>query len=248
MTKLITILGLGRSGTSNLIKMLDCVTNMDVNSEIFHLKMCYTNYENTQLLEKNKSNYFEKEKFDNKFLKHKNNNDRDLNILNFLLENCKKKYFLFKLFKYHLNEKLFDEIIEKSDYVIILERKNKIDTYISERKANQIKTFIYQDTSDIKIKFDTKKFSQHKQLHENTYNYYHEKCKNKKVLNLSYQQTFDKENFYKIILNFIHDLNIDYETSEQLPIQDKESDYSKKISNYEEVKDFICRELNNYEN
>jgi hypothetical protein len=247
MTKLITVLCLGRSGTSNLIRMLECIKNIDVNDEIFNHNMCVTNSENTQLLEENKSIYFEKEKMYNKYLKYKNE-CHNLDILNFLLENCKKKYFLFKLFKWHLDKKQVDEIIERSDYVIILERKNKIDTYISGKKAIQLNLWKYNDTSDIKINFDIKDFSEHKQLHENTYNYYHEKCKNKKVLNLSYQQTFDKENFYKIISNFIHDLNINYETSEQLPIQDKERDYSKKISNYEEVKDFICRYFNNYEN
>ena len=241
MTKLITVLGLGRSGTSNLIKMLECIKNIDVNSEIFHREMCMTNYKNTRLLEENKSIYFEKEKMF-KFLKYKNE-DHDLDILNFLLENCKEKYFLFKLFKWQLTEKKVNEIIEKSDYIIIIERKNKIDTYISGVKAHQINSWANKDTSEIKINFNIEDFSKHKQNHENTYRYYHEKCKNKKVLNLSYQQTFVKENFYTLISNFITDLDIDYKTSDQLPIQDKENEYSKKISNYEEVKDFIAQEL-----
>jgi hypothetical protein len=209
---------------------------MDINYEIFNKKESFVNSENNKLLlEKYGENYID-------FI-HKNGLYSE--TLKYLAENSNKEFLLFKLFAAHVSSNVLDNLIKDDliDYIIIYNRKNILDRYISHRKAKKMNKWDHIDTSNIQIHFDPEHYIEYKKNHINVYELYFKLSRNKKYIYIDYNETLEKELFFKKIKDFIPELNIKPDKSYQLEKQDNANYYCQKISNYNEVEKFITHEV-----
>lgn len=91
-------------------------------------------------------------------------------IINFFKKIKNIDAICFKLFDGHIiDEEIFNEIINKCDFILVLKR-NVVDTFVSELKAEQTKEFINFDTTELKIIFDASKFKDYMLTSNKWYN------------------------------------------------------------------------------
>lgn len=246
-TKAIMVLSTARTGSNHFLSVMQNFTNVDVNWEIFgkdqyhiqprYLKMC-------------------QEKFGENYEEYIRKNDLQIELLQSLIKECKKPYFIFKIFmgnysdkENHLSKTQIETLINDKivEYVIILDRKNKIDQYISMEKALKYDKWNKEDTTKLSINFNINRYLFYKKRHEEIYDYYNSLI-NDKTLQLVYESDIcNTEALLSKINKFIPSLNRNiYYFIKGLDKQDNETDYNKKIENYDEVKDFIINEINRY--
>ena len=244
-TKAILLLTTPRTGSNHLTRLMHNFDNIDVNWEIFgydhyNIKPCYRKLCT--------------DKFGENYEENIRKNDLQIELIKCIKDACKSEFLILKLFlgdysdkenhipKYQIEKLLNDKIIE---YVIILNRRNKIDQYISLQKAIQIQKWDSINTDKIKINFNIDGFKHYKKRHEEIYNYYKSISSTDKSLQLVYEDDiYNSEHLLSKINHFIIDLKRKTNSFEKgFEKQDNETDYSKKIENYDEVKDFLSNEL-----
>ena len=245
-TKAIMVLSTARTGSNHFTQLMYNFTNVDVNWEIF-------GYDKFNIQPKYRTMC--QEKFGENYEENIRKNDLQIELLQSLIKECKKPYFIFKIFmgdysdnENHLSKTQMETLINDKivEYVIILDRKNKVDQYISLQKAVQLQKWDSYKTDKIYINFDIDTYKHYIKRHEEIYDYYNNISIHNKTLQLIYEHDiFNSEALLSKINKFIPNLNRNISYFEKgLEKQDNETDYSKKIENYEEVKDFIIAEIN----
>ena len=236
-TELILVLTMTRSGSSNFINMLRNNKNIDVNGEIFNRRKMFLNERNKKIVEKI---------YGNRYFENIHKNKKYIEVLELLKHKCNKKYIIFKILfsqyytiKQHIGTQLFDKII-------ILERKNILDRYISSKKCKITENYYKIDTSNLKIHFNKIEYLLFKKKHYNNFKKYNNDCKNKDFINITYTKKINIEKFCLEMNNFLPNLYLIISDIKQLPIQDKESNYKNKLHHYWLYKKFITKEINSF--
>lgn len=159
-----------------------------------------------------------------------------------------------KIFINHTNNEELNEIIKLSSLCIFIYR-NDIDRYISFKKAMLTKKWMDFDSSNVQILFSIEEYIF---LKNELYDFFlsaKDMCKKSKIkfieinydtffrLTIQKQQEFLLKELKECFSNVDFDVKI---THEIIKKQDNETNLEKKISNYEDVKDFILSEQNNF--
>ena len=238
-TKLIVVLSLARSGSSNLIKLFNNFKNIDVNGEIF-------NKDHPYMFNKNKNrNLFKKEYGDN-YQKYILDYNLYIESLKFIIENTEEDFIVIKIFMNQIPFIELKKIIKIADKIIYLERKNILDRYISCIKAVQLNIWENIDTTNHSIIFGIKDYINFKKHHIYTNNNYKRLLNNNKTMYIEYNETKNLDKILKKINLFIPKLKIISNSNISLKIQDKSTEYKDKIKNYEEVEKFVSKELKQF--
>jgi hypothetical protein len=227
--------------------------NINVNAEIFHSNVCFASSKTVNAL----SSIYNIDNLDLEEKKIKLAHIRFNDSVNFY-ENFKKtidgECTFFKVFDHILDEtigngiKIFQSIINDIDIAFLLKR-NTLDAYISENKAQMVGAYATVDTSHIKIKFDKDEYLFAKERYKGFFKIVETELKkqNKSLILLNYEEFITKSN--KNQLNYISEktkLKIKDKVYLQYPVQDKTTKYSEKIENYEEYKKYILTESEKY--
>ena len=219
-TKIIMVLTLGRSGSSNLIKNFSNFINIDTNLEIFSRDECWCSQYTKNLIIK---------KYGKNYLKITKDINYQIEILKYLSENCNKEFFIFKIFICQTNIEILQKMIKENIiyHIIILERKNIIDSYISFEKAIELNKWIYNDTTNYKVKFNTNDYKEFKKHHKECYKKYFRLVKDNYTY-IEYNETINFSNIIKKIKNIFPELILKDNSNECLKIQDKSKNYNDK--------------------
>lgn len=249
-TKAIMVLATARTGSNHLLSLLQNFTNLDVNWEIFGAPRYHIP---TRYLEACRRT------FGDAYEENIRKNGLEVEMLQALIEECDKPYFVFKTFMGayssefdQLSTDKIDSLISQGiiDYLIVLERKNKVDQFISLKKSLKLGKWDNVDTSNTKIYFDIRNncelnYHWYKRRMTEVYNYFNSLPSRGKKLQLLYERDLcDTNALLSRIGEFVPALELRHGDLEMgLTKQDTETDYSKKIENYDEVKDFLSNEL-----
>jgi len=178
-------------------------------------------------------------------------------IIDHLLSVSEEKYVVHKIFPFMFQETEYTNIVDRSNYIIFIKR-NFLDVFISNTKANQIKQWLMVDTTDLSIHFDITEYSNDKQYYENWFKNIKSMCdiSNKPFVIIDYDVIVSmnsEEEQINYCVEKIREITGDdfqIETTNLMfynkPVfkQDTLGDYSKKLSNYSEVSDFIENRTN----
>ena len=233
------ILTLERSGSTNLVKIFENFKNISVGGELFNCDGCWCSKFNKDLIIK---------KYGEKYLKITTDKNYQIEILKYLSENCNKDFLIIKVFLSQTTIEILQKMIKENIiyYIIILERKNIIDRFISQTKAIKLNKWGNIDTTNYKIKFNIKKYKNwYKVKHIRIYEEYFRLVKNNYTY-IEYNETINFSNIIKKIKNIFPELILKDNSNKCLKIQDKSKNYNDKITNYDEVKDFIEEELKQF--
>ena len=152
-----------------------------------------------------------------------------------------EEYFMFKVFHDHLKISQLKELLEFRLNKIIILKRRPIDMFISLCKAQKLKKFSYVDTTDLKIKIDTKRFLKYHFTIKKSYELYKKlSLKHKGKINIiDYDEFkgFKEDETYLILKNKLTsigiNLNPDFNTSSKFFKQEKELLYASKVVNWE---------------
>jgi hypothetical protein len=248
-SKAILVLTTPRTGSNHLTRLMNNFTNVDVNWEIFgydsyNIKPCYR-----KICEN---------KFGKEYEMNIRKNNLQLDLIRLIIDACDKEYLIFKIFmgdysdeENHITRQQIIDLINNKivEHVIIINRKNKIDQYISLQKALKLQKWDSFDTSNTKINFDTDAYTHYKKRHVEIYDFYHKINENNNILDLTYENDIcSTEHLLTKINNFIVKLLRKKGYFEKgFEKQDTITDYEYKILNYNDennkVKDFIKDEV-----
>ena len=234
-TKIIMVLTLGRSGSTNLNEIFRNFININVNSELFNADECWCSQYTKNLIIK---------KYGKNYLKITTDINYQIEILKYLSENCNEEFFIFKIFLEQSTIEILQKMIKENIIyrIIILERKNIIDRFISERKARMLNKWGKFDTTNYKIEFNIQKYESFKNYHKECYSKYFKIVKDNYTY-IEYNETINLDSIIKKIKSIFPELILKDNSNHCLKIQDKSKNYNDKIINYDEVKDFIEEEL-----
>lgn len=234
-TKIIMVLTLGRSGSTNLNEIFRNFININVNAEIFNKSESWCNNDNKQLIIS---------RYGKNYLKITTDKNYQIEILKYLSENCNEEFFIFKIFLEQSTIEILQKMIKENIIyrIIILERKNIIDRFISERKARMLNKWGKFDTTNYKIEFNIQKYESFKNYHKECYSKYFKIVKDNYTY-IEYNETINLDSIIKKIKSIFPELILKDNSNHCLKIQDKSKNYNDKIINYDEVKDFIEEEL-----
>ena len=171
-------------------------------------------------------------------------------ILIYLKKICNKEFLIFKCFLNHLDSKKIKYLIDNKiiHYTFILERTNIIDKFISLQKVRIHNSWSQKDTSNIQINFNISEYEKYKKKHIKIYDTFSNLVKNTKYTYFKYNDIVDITDFVNKILDILPKLQVNYEIN-NLQIftnkQDNEENYSKKIKNYNDIKNYFKDELKN---
>lgn len=242
--KLITFIGLARSGTNFILNnLLKKIFEFNINLEIYArdekvIKNCIHPKYYINDLEK-------KDSFE---------------IIKYLLNHAKEKFVIHKIFPHMFiddnksyNQQKLIELIIFSNYIIFIKR-NLLDVFISEKKTHITNKWIHIDTSNIKIHFDIDEFNKYIKNYKEWFRYTKQKCieLDKPFINIDYDELMTIENDNDRVLHIVtkmkgiikDELTINDKSFNYITKQDKAESYEDKIENYEEVKDFISNKDN----
>jgi len=237
--KLITFIGLARSGTNFILNnLLKKIFEFNINLEI---------YARDKKVIKNCINY--------KYYIHDLEKKDSFEIIKYLLNHTKEKFVIHKIFPHMFmdNNKSYDqhkltELIFFSNYIIFLKR-NLLDVFVSEKKTHITNKWVHIDTSDIKINFDIGEFNEYKKRYEKWFQFTKQKCMEleKPFITIDYDELMTMENDNDRLLHIVTKMK--YIIKDELTIinkefnyitkQDNSEKYEDKIENYDEIKDFI---------
>jgi LPS sulfotransferase NodH len=238
---LVTILTIARTGSNYFCELIEKnFTDINVSYELFNNKYCYINdnlYNKISKIYESSGNLHEKIK-DNPF-------DLLINISN----TCHENNICFKLFLDHLNSIESNKILMNSSLVIILKR-NYLDSYISNEKAIQLKKYSNINTDNIKIHFDINNFNHSKKKYDDLYEIYLKYILENNIsyieinyedfhkLNLLEQQIFMQKIFDEKIRNNTIKINKNHNSMTFFK-QDTSENYKDKIINYTEFVEYF---------
>jgi hypothetical protein len=242
MTNLIiTIISAPRSGTNFILNnLLTKISNLNVNFEIYSDDTAAgVNAVNKKYREEIPTNYSKDE------------------IIDHLLTVSEEKYIVHKIFPFMFQGQEYSSIINRSKYVIFIKR-NFLDVFISNKKARQIKRWLFVDTSEMTIYFDIKEYLADKKYYENWFKNTKTLCEvlNKPFVIIDYdiivamdseedQIQYCIEKLKQVTGgNFYAEMKNEGFYAKPIVKQDIQNDYSKKISNYQEVRYFIKNKEN----
>lgn len=164
----------------------------------------------------------------------------------------------FKIFAYQISDEELYNLIDMADFCIVLDR-NPIHRYISHTRSFLCDKWTNYDYSDLKIKFEKKDYLHSKKYISSFFKNILIKCRNdkKKHLKIKYESfceldTQEKCDFlyYKIFLKNFWDIQMIQQNLTDINVnfqkQNNQSDLSAIIENYDEVKNFIDLQLNEY--
>ncbi len=244
--KTILILAYARTGSNYFCGLLNkTFKDINANYEIFHeseshinskyLKEMYLKYyKNNNLNDYDDSNLVWEQDL------AKVSKQNPIKFLENLTDISKECIVTFKVFTDHLDDDNLKQIINKSDMIIVLNRKF-IDIFISNQKAMMNNDYCQIDTTKTKILFDVKRYEFEKEKHNKWYSKINDLLNqlNRDCIKIDYdnfhkktlkqQQEYLKENI-NIYLQYDLDINYDITT---LNKQDKSTNYSDKIINYD---------------
>ena len=234
------VLSTARTGSNQLIELMHNFNNIDVNWDI----VCKHKY-------KIQKRYLEmcEEKYGENYEEHIRKNDLQIELLQSMIKECESPYFVFKIFmgdcsddENHLSKAQIETLVNDKivEYVIILDRKNRVDQYISLEKTQKYGVLIGEDAHNEKIEFDVDKFNYYKHRHIKLYKFFDDITENVGTLHLIYEcDIYNANNVLKKIKNFIPGLN---KSELGLIKQHKSNDYISKINNYNDVMDIVNSE------
>ena len=242
MKYLITIIGHARTGTNYLCQLLEKgFDDINSNYELFNCKNCFIN---TQYLDAMTNIY------KNKDLSKYSRNDPILFLEN-LIKISNEPIVSHKIFPEHISLDHVYQILNKSNYVIILKRKF-IDVYISKKRAiSMLKShkdpWIKINTTNYKIEFLPTEYESQKKIYDQWYQKTLEYIKknNIKYIILDYDcfhQLSITEQKYLLQSNIQKNLDISISCNHTIPTlskQDKSNNYKTKIKNYEEFSTYF---------
>lgn len=155
----IVIVAIGRSGTNHFCQTLRNFRHLRSMHEIFHEKKTYGLERYRELVTLFDPAYDDTEESSQKLVEmfaadptgsvHK--------INEYSLEKP-GRYFSFKVFPEHLDEKQLEEIHRNFIRSAVIIVRPRLDVYISQHKALETQLWIKQDTTNFKIKIDVEKF------------------------------------------------------------------------------------------
>lgn len=237
-TKIIMVLTSGRSGSTNFNEIFRNFINININSEIFNKYESHCNNDNKQLII---SRYGEN------YLKITTDINYQIEILKYLSENCNEEFFIFKIFLDQTSIEILQKMIKENIIyrIIILERKNIIDRFISQRKARMLNKWDKFDTTNYKIEFNIQKYESFKNYHKKCYSKYFTIVKDNYTY-IEYNETINLDSIIKKIKSIFPELILNDNSNHCLEKQDKSKNYNDKITNYDDVKDFIEEELKTF--
>lgn len=239
--KTIVIVGEARSGTSYFYGALDRYKGVCSHSDLFDPVDIHVNQKHKKLINETT---FELRKED------------PLAFFDKILLISKGRFISHKMLLSHMNEsvmgrELYEAVVKRSNLVLFLTR-NGIDRYISNLKAQKIQSWAHIDTTNIKIEFDIYNYEDIRENNEiNTY-YIKDFCQihSLKIVEIKYDEFFklnedEREIFLTNILEeaFSEKFQINKTIVNYFTKQDLSTSYADKIENYEEVKDYIEKEL-----
>ena len=126
-------------------------------------------------------------------------------------------------------------------HVIILDRTQIIDRYISYVTASISKKWINCDTTNYKINFNINDYKSFKEYHKYCYDNYFRIVKN--YTYIEYSDIINRDSIIGKIKDIFPKLILKKTLNECLKKQNNHSNYYDKIINYDEVKNFIEEEL-----
>ena len=240
--KLILILAYARTGSNYFCGILDnSFKDINSNYEIFNKVESFVNEKYIREMYLKYSNIKDK--------KHllKVSRQNPIKYLENLIDVSKESIISFKIFNDHLDDSNLRQIINKSNMIIVLDRKF-IDIYISLQKTkkllkdNEKNPWIKIDTTTTKIFFDIEDYEKEYKKYTEWYskiNYLLKHQYNRDYIKIDYdnfhskslkqQQEYLKEN----INNYLqYNLDINYNIT-TLNKQDKSKKYRDKIINYD---------------
>lgn len=164
-----------------------------------------------------------------------------------LLENIVKENIVIKVQDYMLNDLKF-LLDHPNTYFVVLERKDKLKQFASQKIAGLTNIWERTDTSHLQISIDPKEFLIYKNNSINWYTYIEDVLKEKghNFLKLYYEDNLDIEN-YSQILDIIQDWMKDnkivhFRTSRKSNyfVKQNKSPIEQVVINYNELKETIC--------
>lgn len=249
-SKTICLFSMPRCGSNHFCDLMWNLENIDVNAEIFHPKAFYGNTDIVNKLSfKYKINNLDFEETRIKLAQIRFNDS--VGFYKNLRKTIDEKCVFFKVFDHVLNEeegngeKLFQFILNDVDIGILLKR-NLIDAYISEKKAQKKGAYDFCDTTNIKIKFRKKEYLLLKKRYNEFFEFVKlEFQKQNKLLNIINFEEFIKSTDAGKLnhLSNVTKLKIKEKTCLKHSKQDKTINIEEKIINFKEHREFIYKEL-----
>ena len=160
------------------------------------------------------------------------------------LYNVTEKTLVIKIMRAHFEELVLDDLLDLPFVeAIVLERSNKLEEYVSHRKAIELDQWYNTDTSNLKIKVDVDKFLERTQISNVWYKKIrqHLNSSKKHYLELNYEKdllNFNQDEFCKIFDDWLLKINVDVDkTNHRMKFFKKQNNapISQSISNYDDV-------------
>lgn len=158
--KLLCILGVGRTGSNHLATLLSAIPEIDSRFEIFNPSRSYhmTADELIELSRLSGVAFDPSPENPEAVAVIRSRPDLVLACLRRFLA-PEKRLLVFKVFFRHLTvQQVTESIVSQPDIHILFVRRRPIDTFISARKAQQVRTWQGIDTTDIKVAIDVDNF------------------------------------------------------------------------------------------
>jgi hypothetical protein len=158
------------------------------------------------------------------------------------LYNATDKTLVVKIMHKHFKDLSLDKLLDLPFVeVIVLDRSNKLEEYVSHRKAIEFNKWYNADTSDLKITVDIDKFLERNHLSLDWYKQIRLMLSNKHYLELNYEndlQHFDHDEFCKMFDSWLLKIGVDIKkTKHKMKFFKKQNNSSVKnsILNYDDI-------------
>lgn len=179
-----------------------------------------------------------------------------LHAINTISQVASKLGYTFTSYKIFDGQTSMDKLIEvlKESSLVLILKRNPIDRFISEKKASIEGRYCNHDSSGISVNFNVEEYIKRSNGVKKYLDMVEHICYESSIPH----HTIRYEHFHSLSLdrrqlfvkNMLPDVNVPIKTLNESDMcfekQDRETDYSKKITNYEEVKEFINSELESY--
>lgn len=255
--KLILILCEPRTGSNLLCEAMECYTDLQCINE-FYLSPnsgLYVRRDHIpeDLPHKDLLTQSQQDSLFN-FLKIENSNHFDMLVgiynspVDSLIElyNVTDKSLVVKVMRAHYQELDLARLIDLPFVeVILLERSNKLEEYVSHRKAIEFDRWYNTDTSNIKIKVDIDKFIEKRNISLQWYNSVRQRLTAKNYLELNYEKDlldFDQDKFCNTFDIWLRSIGLDIDkTNHRMKFFKKQNNapIEHSILNYDEVKGLL---------
>ena len=253
-TKLITCISIERSGTNHILNnLLHKFANMNVNKELYNEAVGCTY----------------KIRINTKYYLPEFETSSPIDIINILMKNSSEKYVIHKIFanhfkynnynntqKYDFNNKLYENkynnLLLKSSAICFIKR-NLLDMYISLEKTKITNQWHNYNSTNIKIIFNIEEFIKYKNNILAWFKMSKQNCikLGKPIIVLDYDelnQLSEEDQLKYCKSKFTDSLNDDFQYNINLISRTKKQDlsanYCDKISNYDDVNEFINNKNN----